>query len=99
MAVGGLEQRENGCSKLPKLGLCRLGRDRDLQPDRQLSPVQLEKSFWLREAGRLLGYPDQLLAKLGWSQEPLAWLGNGVGWLCPAGRLLGGWYEKKLGQG
>lgn len=90
MAEGGLEHRDSGCSRLLILGLCLPGRDRDLHPDRQLSPEQLEKSFWLGQDGRLLGYPDQLLGKLALS----AWLGKGVGWPYPAGKLRGGWYEK-----
>lgn len=97
LADGGLEQRDSGCSKLHILGLCLPGSDVDLHPDRQLSPMQPEKSLWLRQDGKLLGYPDQLLARLGWSQDWLAWLGNGVGWLNPAGRLRGGWYTLKLG--
>lgn len=91
LAEGGLEHRESGCSRLLILGLCLPGRDVDLHPERQLSLEQLEESFRLRQEGRLLGYPDQLLAKLGWSQASSAWLGNGVGWLYPAGRLRGGW--------
>lgn len=93
MAEGGLECRDSGCSRLVSVP-CWPGRDRDLYLDSQTSSEQAGSSLWVRQDGRLVGYPDQLLFPLWWSQ--LAWLGYGVGWLYPSGRLCGGRDEQKL---
>ncbi|TNN32125.1 hypothetical protein EYF80_057718 [Liparis tanakae] len=79
---GGSEQSDSGGSRLLRLGLRRPGGDADRNPDAPPS-------------SRLPGNAEPPLAKLGCCQAPSARLGNGVGWLYPAGRRPGGWYQRE----